>query len=296
MKRIACISALVAAAFVATEYRAEAVEWPTAEAELKAGFGQNDRGAPSVGMRFAGEDAVRAADAGELVFSVSAEGIAYRPGAFPHPLGEWAAIDHGNGILSVYGGMAAEERKAAETTLVEKGARIGRTGTSGWSAQPGLFFSIYDRAERRWVNPTMIAPKRADGSAPTIESVELIGKDGQAFPLPQTKNVRQGSYRVVVDAADGEQAKRAGRLAPQRLICLVDGAEQGAVHLETIKTENGRLQASRRTTAPATEIFMKNGAYDLGEIRLSRGRSSFEIVARDAAGNERTASYIVVVE
>ncbi len=283
---------LLAGVCFAAGFSASAVEWPTAQAELESNFGRNDRGRASVGMVFKGDDAVRACDAGEVVFAVSGD----QGNGFPSPLGDWTAIDHGNGMVSVYGRMQESQRTAFPATLVEKGAVLGRSGASGWSDSVGFYFSIYDRKERRWVNPTMIAPERNDERAPAIRSVSLEGRDGKTMPFPQTRTVRQGSYRVIVDAADSETVKRGGDLAPQRIMCLVNGNEQGSLHLETIRAEDGQLIVYRMEPAPAAQAYRRDGAFDLGEVRLARGRTTIEVIARDAVGNERTLTFGVTVE
>lgn len=270
-----------------------AVDWPTVNSPILLAFGQNDAGRASVGMTFSIQGTVRAADAGEILFK-SAQG-AEGAGGFPHPLGDWVAVDHGGGIAGIYARMTGIDAEAP-SAIVEKNAVLGSAGATGWSPEEGYFYSLYDRSERRWVNPTMISVARPDAKAPQIRSVVLVSREGQSYPLASTRFLRQGSYRVIVEAYDTEDQSPGKLLAPQRLSFMVNGAEQGALHLETIKTENGVLTVWAQSPVPADQIYLKSGAYELGEAKLTRGRASLEAIARDAAGNERSAAFALQVE
>lgn len=294
MNRPVLLPVACAALFFA--FPLHAVDWPTTQNELFSSFGQNSVGRPSVGMRFSGADSVRAADAGEIIFAASAGAEGGRGTAFPYPLGDWLALDHGNGIVSVYGNLEPFRETEASKTIVEKGAVVGRSGSTGWAENQGVFFSIYDRIEKRWVNPTMIASPRTDTRPPSIKSVTLVGRDGLSIALIPNRLVRQGVYRVIVEASDSENASKQNDLTPQRLVCLVNGTEQGSLHLETIKTINGELTVSRMKSTPAALSYLNSGAFDLGDIRVSRGRTTIEVIARDAAGNDKTLAFSIAVE
>ena len=294
MNRLLLFSALFIVS-MAVPARIEAVDWPSSTGELRSSFGQNDRGRPSIGMVFESEDAVRSMDAGEILFVASGGSFAGAANEFPYTLGDWIAVDHGNGIVGMYGRLAPSGA-ASTKTIVEKGSVLGYAGTTGWAVSSGFYFSVYDRVERRWVNPTMIAPQRVDNRPPTIRSIDLVGKDGQAVRLAANRVVRQGIYRVLVESVDTENSVRQYPLFPQRIMCLVNGAEQGALHLETIKTENGELTVSRTRPAAASLVYRASGAIDLGEIRLNRGRTTLELIARDAPGNERVSTITFMVE
>ena len=270
-----------------------AVDWPTSNSPVLLGFGQNDAGRASVGMTFSAQGTVRAADAGEILFKSSqgAEGV----GGFPQTFGDWLAVDHGGGIVGVYARMTGIDAEA-RSAIVEKNAVLGSAGTTGWSPEEGYFFSLHDKSERRWVNPTMISISRPDAKAPQIRSVVLVSREGQSYPLASTRFLRQGAYRVIIEAYDIEDQSPGKLLAPQRLSFMVNGAEQGALHLETIKAENGALTVWAQSPVSADKVYLKSGAYEIGEAKLTRGRASLEAIARDAAGNERAAAFALQVE
>ena len=204
-------------------------------------------------------------------------------------------MDHADGIVAVYGRLADFEAENAKT-VVEKGSVLGRAGKSGWTDESGFFFSILDRSGRKWVNPALIIPFVADKKPPVLRSVLLIGRDGIPVNAALVKSVCQGSYRILVDAVDAEDRSVAYPLAPQHIICVVNGSEQGALHLETIQTVEGALRVMRIALSPAAAAYEHVPAYDLGEARLTRGRAHIEITVRDAVGNERSSAFSIIVE
>lgn len=55
--------------------------------------------------------------------------------------GKWAAIDHGNGLVTLYGHMSSV--KASRGDKVEKGDKIGTMGNTGFSTGTHLHFSVF---------------------------------------------------------------------------------------------------------------------------------------------------------
>jgi hypothetical protein len=245
-----------------------------------------------VGTVFAGQSSVRAADAGEVLFVQSDEAFSW---SMPQPLGSWVAIDHGNGIISVYSHLQSAGKDEGRS-LVEKASILGSAGESGWSKSTGFGFALVDRTEKRWVNPAMIAPPRADTKPPSIRSVSLITKDSNTIVLSGTKSLRQGLYNVLVDVTDSEDGSQTHFLAPLHIVCLVNGTESCSLNLETISALNGKLIVSRKNPTPASEVYGNPDGFNLGEIRLNRGKATIDLIVRDASGNERSVSYTINIE
>lgn len=266
------------------------MEWPDPTARLIENFGAPGDYGPTLGHSFQSGGVLRAAQAGEVIFQRHADDGA---SLLPSPLGSWMAVDHGEGIVGTYARYDAVETSAPRR-IVEKGSVLGSAGSSGWAAEQGFYFSLYDRRERRWVNPSMLIPPAADTRPPTIRAVVLAGRDGAMVNPSQVRSLRQGTYRLLVDAFDTVDA--AGKpLAPYRILGFVNGIEQGALHLETIGGRDGRLFVHRTKPTPAKQVYAAP-YYDVGETRLSRGRAGMEIIVRDMAGNERIVSYQLNVE
>jgi len=273
----------------------DAMSWPSQEAVLIRNFGSNDSGNPVLGMIFEGGAEVLAAEKGEVIFSRSRNDAASR---LPSPLGAWVAVDHGDGLISVYSRVA--EVESVGHTDVEKQQTIASSGVSGWSARSGFYFIVFDRRERRWVNPEMIlTPVRVTTRPPQILSVDLRNAQGQ---VEQSRALSQGRYTVLVNAAGSSAAQPgftgqssiaplssiAGQYAPQRIVCSVNGAEVGAINFESVSARDGVLLIYRNGLVPARQIYSAFPSFETAEIFLTRGLVTLEIIVQDIAGNPRS--------
>jgi hypothetical protein len=282
---------LQAAAFFALAALAYGMDWPSREGLMSRNFGWNDQGSPAKGVSFETESPVRAADAGEALFFSDPESAASR---IPSPLGAWIALDHGDGLVSVYSRLD-EKRLPESLSLVEKDTVIASSGQSGWSGARGFSFSIFDRRERRWVNPTMIVTPLPDTQAPVILSATLRNADG-LVNLAQTRAISRGRHTVTVEVSDTRDGNGGIPLAPFRIGCSVNGVELASLSFETFSVREGIAMAHRNSLAPAREVYAPYPAFEIGDIVFTQGRVTLEISALDSAQNLRTATYQLQVD
>ena len=272
-----------------------AMEWPLPDATIIRNFGFNDRGRPTVGVVLAGYGEVLAGGGGEVIFSFSgANGSASR---FPSTLGSWTALDHGNGLVSIYARYYARYYGAGFDGLrAEQGMPIALAGASGWSGLDGCYFMLFDRRERRWVNPAMIAAPFPDTIAPQIHGVQLMNEDGALVGIAPGQSVVQGMYGIVVSATDALSAGRGTLLAPHRIISSVNGSEVGRFSLETISARDGVMLINRGSQVPARRVYAPFPAFEAGEVWLNRGQAILEIIVQDIAGNSSSIVAHILVE
>jgi hypothetical protein len=267
-----------------------AMDWPSSDGVVTANFGLNDRGRPVLGTVFQSEGPVLAADRGELVFYRGQEDRASR---LPSPLGSWMALDHGDGILGVYsrfedpGVNTAGVNTPEPPVQIARGAVIANSGSSGWSEQKGFYFILFDRRERRWVNPSLIIAPFPDTSPPQILLVQLQTPDGQIIPPAQAR-ISQGRYSVIVGATDTISLDYAIPLAPHRLVVSLNGAEVGVLNFETYSTRDGVLSVRRNGLVPVSKVYAPFPAFEVGDTWFTRGQTTLEVIARDVTGNERS--------
>jgi len=267
-----------------------AFDWPVREGRLTANFGSNNNGTPLLGNFFAASGSIFPANVGELVFIHDPENPAAR---IPSPLGSWMAIDHGDNLLGVYGRY--EERHFAPVpTLVETATVLAATGKSGWTEQEGVYFAFYDRRERRWVNPSVMISGMNDTIPPVIRQVELRNAAGTPYNPNLVQHIPQGLYRIYVDTADTLQAG-GNLLAPNRIICSVNGAEIGTLSFETLVSRNGERMVYRNGLVEASQIYDAKG-FGLGEIRFTRGQAVLVIEVRDIADNARSVTFRLTID
>ena len=268
-----------------------AMDWPLPDAVMVRNFGFNDRGRPALGTVFEGEGVICAAEAGEVIFSSSGKEPASR---LPSPLGAWTAIDHGDGLVSVYG-RYNDEGQSRQYARVGRGAPIATAGSSGWSRRNGFYFMLYDRKERRWVNASMVITPFPDTVPPQIMGIQLRNSDGRLFDGAQLRNVSQGRYTIMVNTVDNQEA-RGAPFAPHRIVCSVNGEEAGSLSFETISVHDGVLMVNRNGLIPALRVYANYPGFEAGEVYLSRGQAILEVIVQDIAGNSRSASTRMIVE
>ena len=260
----------------------DAMSWPCEDAVLIRNFGSNYTGRPTLGMVFAGNTEVLAAEKGEVIFSRDRNDTASR---LPSPLGAWTAVDHEDGLISIYCRYADENRTF---TQVEKSQPIASTGISGWSAQNGFYFIVYDRRERRWINPAMIITPMRETGPMQIASVEL--RNDQGLPV-QSRSLNQGRYTILVNTA----AAGGTLLAPQRIVCSVNGAEAGSLNFEAVSARDGVLMVYRNGLVPAKQVYANSPAFETAGVFLNRGQVTLEIIVQDIAGNSRSVVNRLIV-
>jgi hypothetical protein len=276
-------------------YFLNAMSWPSENAALIRNFGVNDRGKPIKGLIFEGETNVLAAENGEIIFSRSKNDSASR---LPSPLGAWTAVDHGDGLISIYSRYEDQSFDYFDTgNYVNKEQPIAVSGTSGWSATEGFFFMLFDRRERRWINPAMIITPVRETRPVQILSVSLQNAQGQTV---QPNNLVQGRYTVVVNAIGGNpvesvRATTAGLYAPHRILCSINGAEVGSLNFEAVSARDGILMVYRNGLVPARQIYANFPAYEAAEIFLPRGQATLEVIVQDINGNSRNVVQRLIV-
>ncbi|MDR1239412.1 MAG: M23 family metallopeptidase [Treponema sp.] len=269
-----------------------AMDWPVRDARLIRNFGWNDQGRPALGSSFVGEGPILAAEKGELLFSRGGGSMASR---LPSPLGSWLALDHGDGLISIYSRfLDAGETRAAKQ--VDRNEPLARMGISGWASRGGVYFSLFDRRERRWINPSMIITPFPDSRQPLFQFVLLRNSEGQQINPAQVRTLRQGRYTVLAAVSDAMTSPGDPPLAPHRIVCSVNGSEIGALSFETLSSRDGRLMAYRNGLVPAKQVYAPFPGFEIGELAFTRGQATLEIVAQDVTGNSRSAVYRLLIE
>ncbi|MDR3171199.1 MAG: M23 family metallopeptidase [Treponema sp.] len=270
------------------------MDWPSPKGRMVNNFGWNDGGTPVLGISFEAEGTIQAAETGELLFMHRGLDTASR---LPAPLGAWIALDHGDGIISIYSRFDdTRQEEVQKMEKFEKNTPLGEAGLSGSSVRKGFHFSLFDRKERRWVNPMMIISPPADTRPPVILSIRMQNTEGKLIDPGQVKTISQGRYRISVTATDTLVAANENPLAPYRLVCSVNGNEIGALNFETYAARDGVLMMYRNGLVPVKQIYGPFPAFEVGETWFTRGQGTLEISALDISGNVQSILYRLQVE
>ncbi|MDR0554167.1 MAG: M23 family metallopeptidase [Treponema sp.] len=269
-----------------------AIDWPVTDAAIYANFGENDQGRPFLGAAFESEGPIYACETGDVLFT---HDPARRSSRLPSPLGAWVALDHGDGIISIYSRFD-DAQNVSISGVVEKGQYLASAGQTGWSERQGFSFSFFDRKERRWVNPSMLITPQEDTAAPVIASVELKDSGGKAINPLQVRSISQGRYVVSVTAWDTLRTEQEQLLAPYRIRSSINGLEAGELKFDTFSARDGILMVYCNGLVPVQRIYGAYPAYETGEVWLTRGQATLEILVQDISGNSKSATYKLQIE
>jgi len=268
------------------------MEWPIQDGNPVSNFGWNDSGQAALGNIFEGNGEITAIDNGELIFFQFGYNSASR---LPAPLGSWIALDHTEGgLISIYSRISNE--KISIPNFIEKDMVLGMAGRSGWSNRQGVYFSLFDRKERRWVNPAMIVSPLQDTRAPIIHSVMLQNAERRSFDLAQVRNISQGRYSISAVVTDTRLSPNENPLAPYRITCVMNGIEVGTLNFETYSSRDGVLMVHRNGLVPVKQVYAPIPGFEIGEILLTRGQVILDIIAYDIAGNSQSIQYRLQID
>jgi len=262
----------------------DAMSWPDEAAVLIRNFGSNNGGSPVLGMIFSGGNEILAAESGEVIFSRGVNDTASR---LPSPFGVWTAVDHEDGLISIYSRYDKSSDASMSLTTVEKSQPVAYPGISGWSASDGFYFIIFDRKERHWINPAVIVTPVQRNRPPQIISVNFKNDQGLVI---QSRNLIQGRYTILVNAVSPSLSPfaRENTLAPHKIICSVNGAEVGSLDFESFSSRDGVLMIYRNGLVPAKQVYSAFPSFEAVEVFLTRGQANLEIIVQDIEGNSST--------
>jgi len=266
-----------------------ALEWPVTPAEPNILFGQRDGGVMSRGLAFPATDTVRAAGNGTVLVTLKEN---RNLSGFPGTLGNAVILVHDEGLATVYGNLAATDRVESQTT-VESGTVLGPTGTRAWGEDGESRFEVLDLANKTILNPLMLLPALKDSKAPRVRNVVAVSESGQAYTLGTSKYLKQGEYRLFADV--GDTMEKADELAPFRITVLVNGKERLAMPFEIMKAEAGAVFLSRPEFS-FSRLYEDPDRIFVGAIQFMRGKTDVTLIARDFAGNERSAPFTLIIE
>ena len=279
-------SALLAMAMTTLTLLA-AFQWPLKPEALSLNFGTYVAGFYKGVELNLPDTPVLAPAKGEMLF---AHDSARLPGGYPMPSGSLAALAHSAGIISIYTGMQPGSL-ANYRGAVEQSEILGMSPVQGSGRHLGFY--LYDQRERRYINPLILLAAAPDARVPLIRSVALAS-GGQEQILERNSVVRQGSWRLVIDALDLTALGLPG--APFDVAVVLDGSERFRVKYDSARMAAGQSLLFSDNAQSERDYFLADGRISFGPIVLTKGRSSITVSATDLAGNKREISYTITVQ
>jgi hypothetical protein len=142
----------------------------------------------------------------------------------------------------------------------------------------------------------MIITPLPDTRAPNILSVTLDNGNGRTINPAQIRNISQGRYTVSVEVTDTREENGDLPLAPFRITCSLNGVEQGYLSFETFSVRDGIAMAYRNSLATVRQVYAPYPAFEIGDIVVTRGQVTLEIIALDNVQNPRNLIYRLQVD
>jgi hypothetical protein len=201
------------------------------------------------------------------------------------------AVEHADGIISVY--ARARGATAAPPLVVEADTALADAGVSGWSGTAGFYLLVFDRNERRWVNPAILLPSAAK-AGPPIRAVMLRDEDGLLIDLAAVRTVRRGRYSVLVRRTGASENADGKAAAFRRIVCSVSGIEAGSLNIETFSAADGTMTVFRDAVMPVSRVYAFPPYLEAAEVVFGRGMATLEVTA-EAASTQR-AGYRLFIE
>ena len=279
-----------AAAALALAVAASALDWPSDRALAASTFGTSVDGRFSTGILVApGDGLVRTAAGGDVAFALDDRTL---PGGFPSTLGAFVVIAHDRDLSTVYGRLDPGSVSGYLKAVRERDI-LGRAGGSGYGPGSAAFFGVFDRARDAWVNPLVLLSGEPDTTPPTLRGAWLVNAE-RSYRLGEARTVRQGRYRLALDATDPVVAGVAR--APYLARLLVDGVERAAVRFDSAAAVDGVLRRDSRGQDAAAGLYDAAGRLSLGDFDLARGAALVTLEIADFEGNRREASFQLGVD
>jgi hypothetical protein len=264
-----------------------AFQWPQKPEALRLNFGSYAAGFfKGIELNLPDSPVLTPAK-GEMLFAYDNPRL---PGGYPLPNGSLAALAHDAGMMSIYTGMQPGSL-ANYRGAVEQGEILGMSPAQGSGRYLGFY--LYDQRERRYINPQILLDTAPDSRVPLIKSVALASL-GQEQVLERNSVVRQGSWFIVIDAADTTALGFPG--APFDVAIVLDGSERFRVVYDSARLTAGQSLLFSDSTQPERNFVLSDGRISFGPIVLTKGRSSITVSATDLAGNKRELSYTITVQ
>jgi hypothetical protein len=269
-----------------------AFRWPQDNVVLESfslGFSEIRESAMSQSLVFAYNDRIKAAGAGTVVAVI--EMPESDSSLFYSTLGNAAIVNHGDGLVSVYGNL--DSVSLAPADRVTEDTVVGVSGSSGWHQGPkGLEFQLLDIKNRKALNPRVLMP-RFDAEGPLfIPWVTAVNRQNETFTLGANTRIPAGQYKLYVRGSHG---------TPYKTAVFVNGAIVESITYDALSTYDARLTVRGKNMYATQDIFPaasdassrdKTQMY-LSTVTLSHGKNIVRVVLGDINNVERQADFTV---
>lgn len=261
-----------------------AYEWPqdaSIPEPFHSFFGQSRCYTFSSSLIFSEPQTVTSVDSGRLLVKINS--TPSDMGWFESPLGNAVIITHEEQMLTVYANLE-EVWLPENTTLIERGDKIGVSGASGWQqGKSCLELQILDTKNQTAINPLILMPRLESQSKVTLTHFSAMNKQGELFDLSQRKSLPNGIYTFYANSAT--------KTMPYKTTVSINGAENETITYDVLRQINNRLCVTGKKTYSFNTIYPDGSHLLLAEVILTKGRNTVTVTASNILGEETTSSF-----
>lgn len=264
-----------------------AFDWP--QKEIKSDsfysyFGQLRGGTISTSLIFSESDEVRSADSGRLLTVITEHG---EDDLFESTLGNAVIIAHKGNLATVYANLDEENSETLfEMKDISSGTKLGNTSNSGWqTGEACLEFQVIDTKNGNYINPRILMPRIGNELELSTRSLSAINKNGEEFDFNITKTLQSGTYLLYRNRQDPAM--------PYKTTVFISGAAADTITYDTLVAKDGKICAAGKKFYPVEQVYPSNGKELLGEITISRGKTTVSGVVQDILGKETQITYTI---
>ncbi|MCR4742164.1 MAG: M23 family metallopeptidase [Treponema sp.] len=269
-----------------------AFDWPLEEVSpdlYKSDFGQNMSGNISTSLIFNSPDPVKISEDGKILAVI--QDYSDDTNFFPSTLGTAVIVAHEDNLLSVYGNIDKEKIyiSSENNYSVEKGQHLGECANSGWqSGNSTLEFQIIDIKNSSAINPKVMLPHLDSALPLTISDITLRNKKNEFFSLNERRTFPTGIYKIY--------RKRNTVAVPYQSSVLVNGIEYDQINYNILVEENGKICViGKKRKYVAEEVYPNDKLQLIGEVMLSPGKTSLNLIVTDFLNKSRQINYNLTI-
>lgn len=289
MKKV-CLFLLLST-FVAFAF---AFDWPlenlsTESFAMKSDFGQNRAGEISTSLVFNEPESVKVSEDGRILAVLT--DYTDDNDFFPSTLGTAVIIAHEDNLVSVYGNIDRETLYVSSENdyTVEQGTILGECGNSGWQdSKSTLEFQIIDVKNTSAINPKVLLSRMEKELPLTLTEITLKNKNNDYFSLSEVKTFSSGLYKIY--------RKRNPIAVPYKSTVLLNGIEYDEIVYDTIVEENNKICVNGKRKYTKEDLYPNNNLQLVGEVMLSPGKTTMNIIVTDFLNNSKQISYNLSVK
>lgn len=268
-----------------------AFDWPMENLEqnyLKSDFGQNRAGEISTSLVFNQPESVKISEDGKILAVIT--DFTDDNDFFPSTFGTAIIVAHEDNLVSVYGNIDTETLYVSSENdyKVEEGTIIGECGNSGWQDQKStLEFQIIDIKNSSAINPKVLLSRMETELPLTLSEITLKNKNNDYYNLNDVRVYPSGIYKIY--------RKRNPTAVPYKSTVLLNGIQYDQLVYDTIVEENGKICVNGKRKYTREDLYPNNNLQLVGEVMLSPGKTTMNIIVIDFLNKPKQISYNISV-